>query len=207
MTTHGGLPTKANSRVLIIGASGGVGHLAVQIAKRAMGAAFVVGVCSSRNEEFVRECGANDVVAYDRTSIESIASEHPDWQGSFDLIFDAVGLDNAWTVLAPQLLSESGRFVAAATPQLADGLAGEDVGVVGGLATLVRFTLRRMGGRYRFLTGCWMMFSPIGPFRRWCNGSPNTRSLQSWQRRTRSTSLQTPIVQARQAERSERFPS
>ena len=118
-----------------------------------MGAAFVVGVCSSRNEEFVRECGANDVVAYDRTSIESIASEHPDWQGSFDLIFDAVGLDNAWTVLAPQLLSGSGRFVAAATPQLADGRAGEDVGVVGGLATLVRFTLRRIGGRYRFING------------------------------------------------------
>ena len=77
MTTHGGLTTKANSRVLVIGASGGVGHLAVQIAKRGLGAALVVGVCSSRNEEFVRKCGADDVVAYDRTSIESICEHHP----------------------------------------------------------------------------------------------------------------------------------
>jgi NADPH:quinone reductase-like Zn-dependent oxidoreductase len=153
MTTHGGLATKASSRVLVIGASGGVGHLAVQIAKRCLGAAFVVGVCSSKNEEFVRKCGADDVVAYDRTSIESIPSHRPEWQGSFDLIFDTVGLDNAWTVLAPRLLARNGRFVAAATPQSADGRAGEDVGMIGGLATVIRFTLRRMGGRYRFIYG------------------------------------------------------
>jgi len=153
MTTHGGLTTKKNSRVLIIGASGGVGHLAIQIAKRGMGAAFVVGVCSSKNEEFARKCGTDYVVAYDRTSIESIASHHPEWQGSFDLIFDAVGLDKAWTILAPQLLSTDGRFVGAALPQLADGRAGEDVGVIAGLATAGRLALRRMGGRYRFIYG------------------------------------------------------
>jgi NADPH:quinone reductase-like Zn-dependent oxidoreductase len=153
MTTHGGLTTKASSRVLIIGASGGVGHLAIQIAKRGMGAAFVVGVCSSKNEEFARKCGADDVVAYDRTSIESIPSHHPEWQGSFDLIFDAVGLDKAWTVLAPRLLSTDGRFVAAALPQLADGRAGEDVGVIGGLATFGRLALRQLRGRYRFIYG------------------------------------------------------
>lgn len=153
MTTHGALGTKANARVLVIGASGGVGHLAIQIAKRGMGAAFVAGVCSSKNEEFVRKCGADYVVAYDRTPIESVASHHPEWQGRFDLIFDAVGHDKAWTVLAPRLLSRNGRFVAAATPQLADGRAGEDVGIIGGMATIVRFTLRRMGGRYRFIYG------------------------------------------------------
>src|SRR5262249_49091613 len=62
ITTHGGLSTKANARVLVIGASGGVGHLAIQIAKRGMGAALVVGVCSSKNEEFVRQCGADEIV-------------------------------------------------------------------------------------------------------------------------------------------------
>ena len=153
MTTHGGLAAKANARVLVIGASGGVGHLAIQIAKRGMGAAFVVGVCSSKNEEFVRQCGADDVVAYDRTPFESIASHRQEWQGSFDLIFDAVGLDKAWTVLAPWLLSRDGRFVGAALPQSADGRAGEDVGVIGGLATVARLALRRIGGRYRFIYG------------------------------------------------------
>ena len=78
---------------------------------------------------------------------------HPEWEGRFDLIFDAVGLDNVWTDLAPRLLSRHGRFVAAASPQLPDGRAGEDVGIIVGLATLVRFTLRRMGGRYRFING------------------------------------------------------
>lgn len=153
MTTHGGLTTKPRPRVLVIGASGGVGHLAVQIAKRCMGAAFVVGVCSSRNVEFARQCGADDVIAYDRIPMEMIASRHPEWKGSFDLIFDAVGLDQAWTVLAPWLLSTDGRFVGAALPQLADGRPGEDVGVIGALATAGRLTLRRMGGRYRFIYG------------------------------------------------------
>jgi len=117
LTTHGGLATKVNSRVLVIGASGGVGHLAIQIAKRGMGAAFVVGVCSSKNEEFIRRCVADDVVAYDRSLIESIAGHRPQWHGSFDLIFDAMGLDKAWTVLAPRLLSKNGRFVGAALQQ------------------------------------------------------------------------------------------
>jgi NADPH:quinone reductase-like Zn-dependent oxidoreductase len=153
ITNHGGLKGKANSRVLIIGASGGVGHLAIQIAKRGIAAAFVVGVCSSKNERFVRECGADYVVAYDRTPIEAIPTQHPEWQGGFDLIVDTVGLDKAWTVLAPRLLSTNGRFVAAALPQSADGRAGEDVGVIGGLTTVARLTVRRMGGRYRFIYG------------------------------------------------------
>jgi NADPH:quinone reductase-like Zn-dependent oxidoreductase len=157
MTTHGRLTTKANPRVLVIGASGGVGHLAIQIAKHCMSAALVVGVCSSKNEDFARQCGADDVVAYDRTPIESIASHHPDWQGRFDLIFDAVGLDQAWTVLAPRLLSADGRFVAAALPQSADSRAGEDVGGA-------RLALRRMGGRYRFIYGFSGDLSPKRAF-------------------------------------------
>jgi NADPH:quinone reductase-like Zn-dependent oxidoreductase len=153
ITTHGGLTTSANAHVLVIGASGGVGHLAVQVAKHGMGAALVVGVCSSRNAEFVRQCGADEVIVYDRTPLKEILSAHPEWEGRFDLIFDAVGLDNVWTDLAPRLLTKQGRFVAAATPQLPDGRSGEDVGAIQGLATLVRFTLRRLGGRYRFING------------------------------------------------------
>jgi len=150
---HAGLIAKTGSRILVIGASGGVGHLAVQIAKRCVGAALVAGVCSSKNEKFVYQCGADDVLAYDRIPTERIANVRPEWKGSFDLILDAVGIDKAWTVLAPQLLAKDGRFVGAALPQLPGGRAGEDVGLIGGLTTAIRLAVRAMGGRYRFIYG------------------------------------------------------
>src|SRR5690606_32173536 len=65
LITHGKL--KAGESVLINGSSGGVGHFAVQIAK-AYGAS-VTGVCSSKNLDFVMSLGADNVIAYDKTSI------------------------------------------------------------------------------------------------------------------------------------------
>jgi NADPH:quinone reductase-like Zn-dependent oxidoreductase len=69
-------------RVLINGASGGVGIYAVQIAK-AMGA-HVTGVCSSRNVEMVRGLGAEDVIDY---TVADFASGGQ----TYDLILDNVG--------------------------------------------------------------------------------------------------------------------
>lgn len=79
----GGLPESgASKRVLVVGASGGVGHLAVQIAK-AMGA-HVTGVCSERNTALVRRLGAQATVDY--TKANAYEGLPP-----FDLILDCVG--------------------------------------------------------------------------------------------------------------------
>ncbi|GAA4469129.1 NAD(P)-dependent alcohol dehydrogenase [Nibrella saemangeumensis] len=80
LTKHGQL--KKGESVLINGASGGVGHFAVQLAK-AYGAT-VTAVCSSRNSDFVRALGADQVIAYDTESIH----HH---QGRYDLVVDTHG--------------------------------------------------------------------------------------------------------------------
>lgn len=73
---------KAGQRVLVIGASGGVGSWAVQIARHL--GAEVTGACSARNVELVRSLGAQHVVDY--------ATGSPFGDGTYDLVFDTVGV-------------------------------------------------------------------------------------------------------------------
>jgi NADPH:quinone reductase-like Zn-dependent oxidoreductase len=153
LVKEGRLGQIKGARVLIVGASGGVGHLAVQMARQALGAAFVVGVCSSRNAEFARDCGAHAVIAHDQVGVAEIANQHRDWLGTFDLIFDTIGVDAYYTQLAPQLLKAGGRFVTAALPQRAGGGPGEDVDFLGGIALGTRLLARHATGRYRLITG------------------------------------------------------
>jgi NADPH:quinone reductase-like Zn-dependent oxidoreductase len=72
------------SRVLIIGASGGIGHLAVQIAK-ARGA-HVTGLASAAHCDFVRSLGADDVIAYESTDFTEAVTDQ-------DAVLDVVGGD------------------------------------------------------------------------------------------------------------------
>ena len=69
-------------RVLVIGASGGVGSYVVQIAK-ALGA-HVTGVASTRNLDLVRKLGADDVIDYTREGIADSGAR-------FDVIIDIAG--------------------------------------------------------------------------------------------------------------------
>jgi NADPH:quinone reductase-like Zn-dependent oxidoreductase len=74
-------------RALILGASGGVGQFAVQIAKRVCQADLVAGVCSSKNSPLVRSLGADVVLEYDRGDALAAAKEH----GPFDVVIDCAG--------------------------------------------------------------------------------------------------------------------
>ncbi|HTI26362.1 MAG TPA: NADP-dependent oxidoreductase [Kutzneria sp.] len=77
---HGGL-TKGQ-RVLVHGAAGGVGHVAVQLAVGA--GAEVVGTASARNHDFVTGLGATQVVDYSAERVEDVVRD-------IDLVVDTRG--------------------------------------------------------------------------------------------------------------------
>jgi NADPH:quinone reductase-like Zn-dependent oxidoreductase len=91
---------KAGESILINGASGAVGVMAVQIAK-SMGAE-VTGVCSAANEALVRSLGADHVIAYDREDFTRNGK-------TYDVIMDNHG--NAPFSRVKGSLKPGGRFL------------------------------------------------------------------------------------------------
>jgi NADPH:quinone reductase-like Zn-dependent oxidoreductase len=75
---------RAGQTVLIHGGSGGVGHLAIQIAK-ARGAR-VLATASTANQEFLRQMGADVAIDYTHTKFEDAAKD-------VDVVLDMVGRD------------------------------------------------------------------------------------------------------------------
>jgi NADPH:quinone reductase-like Zn-dependent oxidoreductase len=128
---------KPGMRVLIHAAAGGVGSMAVQIAR--LRGAEVLATCSQSNVEFVRALGAQEVFAYDRTAFEEHARD-------VDVVFDVIGGDvhrRSYPVLkrggiivalaAAPFEDQSARFgVKLATPQVLSDSAvlAEIVGLV-----------------------------------------------------------------------------
>ena len=102
-------PVKPGQRVLVNGAAGGVGTMAVQIAV-ARGAE-VVGVCSAKNVGMIKRLGASQVIDY--TSADSLAAARA--AGPFEVIIDGVG--NWSTRELKSLLTESGAVVAFSGPK------------------------------------------------------------------------------------------
>ncbi|WP_214402206.1 NADP-dependent oxidoreductase [Pseudonocardia lacus] len=88
----------AGQRVLVHAAAGGVGHLAVQIAK-ARGA-HVIGTASAAKHDLLRSLGCDEVVDYRAQRFEEVV-------GPVDLVYDLIGGETAvrsFDVLAPGAL-------------------------------------------------------------------------------------------------------
>lgn len=73
---------QSGQKILIHGASGGVGSMAVQLAK-AKGA-YVIGTASGSNQEFVENLGADEFIDYKSTDFENVVKD-------MDVVFDPIG--------------------------------------------------------------------------------------------------------------------
>ena len=92
-TAHQGLVDELGIQegetVLITGASGGVGSMAVQIAANILGAR-VIGTASTRNHEYLRELGAEDAIDYNGDWVATVREIAPD---GVDAVLECAGGD------------------------------------------------------------------------------------------------------------------
>lgn len=106
-----GCKLQKNQKILIIGASGGVGTLAIQMAKNC--GAYVIATCSEKNKSLVKSLGAEKVFDYASTSLEEdLIKENCD---NLDFVLDLVG-GKEIEKLGIRLLKKSGKFITSVGP-------------------------------------------------------------------------------------------
>ena len=88
---------ESGQRVLIIGASGGIGSFAVPFAK--IKGVHVTGICSTANVDAVKKLGADDVIDYKKENVKDAVSK----LAEFDAIVDAVGSQEYYEWCLPKL--------------------------------------------------------------------------------------------------------
>ncbi len=98
----------AGQRVLIHGAAGGIGSLALQFAK-AKGA-YVIGTASERNFDFLKQLGADEMIDYKDENFAGLLRD-------IDVVFDASPEFNEHArMMAADALKDGGRFVSVQIP-------------------------------------------------------------------------------------------
>ncbi|EXJ54248.1 hypothetical protein A1O7_09585 [Cladophialophora yegresii CBS 114405] len=113
----GGPTAQKQKRILITNASGGVGIWAVQLSKLA--GLHVIGTTGPQNVDFVRTLGADEVLDYRRTNIQSWATSEAteaDAERKVDLLLDCIGgssLAQAWHAVKPH----SGQVLSIVPPE------------------------------------------------------------------------------------------
>lgn len=117
---------KEGERILIIGASGCVGTLAIQLAKHR--GAHVTGVCSGKNIELVASLGADEVIDYTRQDFSQTGQK-------YDVVMDTVG--TAPYFESKKVLKRDGRLLL----------------VMGGLSDMLRAPLVALMSQRRIVAG------------------------------------------------------
>lgn len=101
---------KKGDRVLIQAASGGVGHFAVQIAKHF--GAYVIGLASSKNKDFILSLGADEYISYDKQEVTDLVK-------NMDIVIDPFAKENLYKSLE---LTKKGGVIISLLPMI-----GEDI--------------------------------------------------------------------------------
>lgn len=132
-------------RVLIHSGAGGVGSIAIQLAKHL--GATVATTASGSNADFVRELGADTVIDYRTQDFEELLSD-------YDLVLDGVGSDNLAKSL--RVLRRGGIAIGIAGPP--DPTFARKAGLNPAIGLVIRATssrirrqARKLGVNYRFL--------------------------------------------------------
>ncbi|MDR6193275.1 NADP-dependent oxidoreductase [Siphonobacter sp. SORGH_AS_0500] len=105
---------RKGDNVLIHGASGGVGHLAVQIAKHL--GAYVIATSSAKNKEFLLNMGADKHIDYTQEKIEEVVKD-------VDIILDTVGGETLMNSI--HSIKDSGVIVTLPSPEIPQELLEE----------------------------------------------------------------------------------
>ncbi len=116
---------KKGDRVLIHGGTGGVGHVAVQLAKY-LGAHVTATVSNDEKSAIASKLGADETINYTKENVEEYVRRLTDGRG-FDLILDTVGkenLDRSFRAAAPKgvIISTNTRSTHDLSPLHAKGL-------------------------------------------------------------------------------------
>lgn len=99
----GGLKGK---RILVLGASGGVGQFAVQLAKAEHGM-HVTAVCSAKQSDFVKSLGADETWDY-KLGIDNLKATYSAAEKQFDVVLDVIGEELLAAAMSGGILKSGG---------------------------------------------------------------------------------------------------